>query len=263
MPDLQTELHTPTAIAPRKTSVWAWFLLLLIALGLLGGAVAWAGGVGEVGKLLGASNLSLPSFELPWLGGGPSVSPSGTVPTPGDRKAVSPLPTEAQSRMFAQQVRSRARLADLVEGRISTLTFGTPAMAEDSATVPCTATYRDGTEVAGDLTFTKYKKVWYFTSLASQQSSDVVSPASFDSGVAATIAQQQAEPATQEMIAKDLLTGIYQKVKIDGVHTGPRTATVDFTVTQRSDSPTKGRFVLVSKTDAGTTFWFVARFEVR
>jgi hypothetical protein len=263
MSDLQTELHTPVTATPRKTSVWTWFLLFLIALGMLGAAVAWAGGIGEVGALLGVSNLSLPSFSIPWFDSGPSSGGSGSAPAVSDRRSVSALPPDAQSRMFAQQLKSRARLTDLVEGRISTLAFGMPMTAENSATVPCTATYKDGTKITGSLTFTKYKNIWYFTSLASQQSSDEVSPASFDSGVASTIAQQQAEPGTQEMIAKDLLTGAYQQVKIDGVHAGPRTATVDFTVTERSDSPTKGRFVLVSKTDAGSTFWFVARFEKR
>jgi hypothetical protein len=262
MPELHTELQTPVAAPPRKTSVWAWFLLLLIAVGMLGAAVAWAGGVGEVGKLLGTPNLSLPSFSFPGFGGGPS-SGGGATPPVTDRRSVTALPADAQSRMFSQQIKSRARLTDLVEGRILTMTFGTPITAENSATVPCTAAYRDGSKITGNLIFTKYKSVWYFTSLVSQPTSDEVSPASFDSGVASTIAQQQAEPDTQEMIAKDLLTGAYQQVKIDGVHRGPRTATVDFTVTERSDSPTKGRFVLVSKTDAGSTFWFVARFEKR
>jgi hypothetical protein len=263
MSELQTELHAPAAATPRRTSVWAWFLLLLIALGVLGAAVAWAGGVGEVGKLLGSPNLSLSSFSIPGFGGGPSSGGGGATPPVSDRRSVTALPADAQSRMYSQQIKSRARLTDLVQGRISTMTFGTPITAENSATVPCTAAYKDGSKITGNLVFTKYKNVWYFTSLVSQQASDEVSPASFDSGVASTIAQQQAEPDTQEMIAKDLLTGAYRQVKIDGVHAGPRTATVDFTVTERSDSPTKGRFVLVSKTDAGSTFWFVARFEKR
>jgi hypothetical protein len=263
MSELQTELHTSEAATPRKTSVWAWFLLLLIALGMLGAAVAWAGGVGEVGKLIGAPNLSLPSFSFPGFGGGPSAGQGGAAPPVSDRRSVTALPADAQSRMFSQQIKSRARLADLVEGRIVSMTFGTPSTAENSATVPCTAAYKDGSKITGNLVFTKYKSIWYFTSMVSQATSDEVTPASFDSGVASTIAQQQAEPDTQEMIAKDLLTGAYRQVKIDGVHAGPRTATVDFTVTERTEAPTKGRFVLVSKTDAGSTFWFVARFENR
>ena len=269
MSDSETQSYKPTKTAPRRTSVWVWFVGLLIAIGLLTAAVAWAGGVGQMGKLLGVGTASLPSFNSAGSGvsgGSQTTVTTVTAPATSEPASTSPLPAEAQSRMFAEQMESRVAMTDLVQGRISTLSLGIPQVADSSATVPVAATYADGRKMTRTMTFSKYGRTWYFFSLARESgkpSSDAVSPESFDSGVVAAITEQQAAAGTQEMIVKGLLGGGYREAKVDGVQTGPRTATVDVTLTGGSEPKTKGRFVCISKTDAGTTYWFVARFEKR
>jgi hypothetical protein len=113
----------------------------------------------------------------------------------------------------------------------------------------------------------RYGEKWYFFSLErggnGSHSSPGVKSDTFDSGVVSTITEQQALPGTQEMMTAGLLGGGYHTVKVERVTMGPRTATIDVVMSGGSEPPSKGRFVCVSKTEAGITYWFVARFEKR
>ena len=113
----------------------------------------------------------------------------------------------------------------------------------------------------------KFGDLWYFFAFsrdgANTQSNDAASPESFDSGVVSTITSEQAEPGTQDMISTGILGGGYHQVVVDGVQMGDRTATVDVTLSGGKSPSAKGRLVCISKSEAGTTYWFVARFEKR
>ena len=273
MSDSQAQSPAPIRPASRKTSVWVWFVALLIAGGLLVAAVVWAGGVDQVSKMLGLGNLSWPTFVTSGYGGSAGAGPSDaqttvtTVTAPASKPATaSSLPPEALSQMFSSQVDSRVELTDLVAGRIHELSVGTPRTKDNSASVPVTATYDHGVRRGGTLLFARYSGTWYlfgFDSAEVTQPDREATPTTIDTGVVNTITQQQAEAGTQAMIVEGLMGGAFRKVQIDNAHAGPRTATVDIRLSGGTEPPSVGRFVCISKTDAGTTFWFVARFEKR
>jgi hypothetical protein len=269
MSDTQTQSYTPAQKTSRRTmSVWVWLLVLVVSLGALSAAVWWVGGPAQAMDMLGVSNLSLSSLGI---GGSPSSSGGngGALKTPSTPKpsVASTLPADAQERMFSEQVESHVALSDLVGGRISEFKLGKPEVAEASATVPLTATYFDGSAVAGTLTLAKFDGLWYFFSLGrtggegAKESADT--PNSFDSGVVATITHEQAQSGTQGLISKGILDGGFTVVKVDAVHPGPRTATIDVTLSDGTSATTKGQLVCISKTDGATTYWFVASFEKR
>lgn len=263
MSESQTESYSPAPnVSKQRSQVTLWLLVLLLALVAFGAALWWAGGVSAlgglwapVGRLLGLTGTATNSSTQ-------AANPTAPNATPGAK-----LPPEALQRMFAEQVRSHAALADLVGGRISSFTLGVPVTTETSASVPLTAVYRDGAKVSGTLSFSKFQNTWYFFSLdrsgSSASANGDAGTMAFDSGVVNTITEQQAEPGTQEMLTKGVLDGGYRDIQVEGVVPGPRTATVDVSVSGGNEPAARGRFVCVSKTDGPTTYWFVARFEKR
>lgn len=273
MSDSQTQSCTPTRTASRKTSVWAWAVALLIAIGLLIAAVVWAGGIEAVSTALGLGHLSWPSFVTSGYGGSAGASPMDgqttvtTVTAPASRPATTgALPPAALDRMFDTQIASADSLSNLVAGHVVALTVGTPQTRDDSATVPLRVKLDDGFTHSADLTLARYGTTWYVFGLESQphpQQEHEASSTALDMGVVGAITQQQAEAGTQETIVKGLLGGGFREVKVDSVQSGPRTSTIDVTLSGGSDLTSNGRIVLLSKTDAGMTYWFVASFEKR
>jgi hypothetical protein len=273
MSDTQTQSYTPAQMASgRRPHVLVWLLVLVATFGVLAAAVWYVGGPNEALSMLGLGNLfsASPQSVSGTGGSGGSASTSATPPAQSDDTATAtdagPLPSGAQERMFAEQMQSRAALADLVSGRIDSLTLGKVATSGDSASVALTAKYSKGSAVKGTLTLDRLNELWYFFSLSregAKDSGDYPSPGSFDSAVVETITNAQAQPGTQELITSGVLGGGFKVVRIDSVKMGPRTATVDVTLSGGSSPESKGRLVCISKTDAGTTYWFVASFEKR
>jgi hypothetical protein len=249
--------------------VLVWLLVLVVAVGGLVAAVWVVGGPSEALRTLGLDNLSLSSLGVGGSGGSgspASVVATGSAQSGETSSAASSLPSDAQERMFAEQMQSRVALTDLVEGRIRSLSLGTPATSKDSATVPLTATYRKGSKVKGTLTLDRFSELWYVFGLSragGKDSRDLPSATSFDSGVVEAITNAQAQPATQDLINAGILGGGFRVVTVDSVKMGPRTATVDVTLSGGSSPASNARLVCVSKMDAGTTYWFVASFEKR
>ena len=266
MSDTQTQSYNPAhKTSGRKLSVWVWLVVLLVAIGVLAGAVWWAGGPAEVQRMLGLEGMSLPS-----LFGGSSSAPTRPATAPstssGSAPATSTMPAAAQERMFAEQMQSRAALSDVINGRLRTFSLGQPESGASSASVPLTATYTGGSTITGTLTLAKFADTWYFFSLdrtKNAQSAQAASPASFDSGVVSTITNQQAQKGTQDLIAKGILDGGFKTVTIDSVQMGDRTATMDVSLTGGVQPDSHGRLVCISKIDGATTYWFVASFEKR
>ena len=297
MSDSQKQSYQPTKPA-QKNAVWLWFIALLVAAAALAGAVAYAGGSQSVAKILGLGDIRLPSISglhLPSFGNsssgnsssGNSSSGNSASDQPGEsqtavttataittatvpstsKHASSTLPPSVLSWMYSTQVQSRPELGDLVTWRIGSFTFGVAKTGDDSATIPVTATYARSARRSGYVTLVKYSGTWYlfgFGSSSDKGAADVQrTPQTVDPGVVETIAEQQAQPGTQSMIVNGLLGGGYTQALVTGVHQGPRTATVDVALYGGSLPASKGRFVLVSKDDLGTKYWFVARFEKR
>ena len=253
--------------------MWVWAATLLIAIGLLVAAVLWAGGIDTVSKALGLANLRWPSFVTSGYGGSAGAGPKAgqttvtTVTAPASKPATtSALPPEALGRMFAAQIASADSLSNLVAGHVVALAIGTPQTRSDSATVPLSVTMDGGLTHSADLTLARYGTTWYVFGLESRphpQPEHEASSTALDMGVAAAITQQQAEAGTQDMIVNGLLGGGFREVRVDSVQAGPRTATINVALSGGSDATSEGRLVLLSKTDAGTTYWFVASFEKR
>jgi hypothetical protein len=273
MSDTQTQSYTPAQMASgRRPHVLVWLLVLLATLGVLGAAVWFVGGPSAALSTLGLGNLfSASPLGVSGSGGsGGSAATSATPPAQSDDTTTAtdagPLPSGAQERMFAEQMQSRAALADLVNGRIKSLLLGKSVTSGDSASVPLTAKYSNGSTPKGTITLDRLNELWYFFSLSrngAKDSGDLPSPGSFDSAVVETITNEQAQPGTQELITSGILDGGFKVVEVDSVKMGPRTATVNVTLSGGSSPDSKARLVCISKTDAGTTYWFVASFEKR
>ncbi|MDR3687701.1 MAG: hypothetical protein P4L93_12185 [Coriobacteriia bacterium] len=267
MSDSQTQPFQPTpstGTPKRRGGLLAGLLVVLLAAVLLAAAVWYAGGTSAIGQLGGllSSFVSTPS-------GGQPAAPKPAAPAPAAVATPSAgnLPPEAQQRMFAEQIDSHEPLAALVDGRIVSFETGIAHNADASATLPLTATFKDGSTIKGTVSLRKYNGTWYFFSLVRSggqaPNPSAASTVGFDSNVVATITQQQAEPSTQEMLTQGLVDGGYRTVKVESVTMGPRTATVDVSMADGTEPATEGRLVCISKTDGATTYWFVARFEKR
>lgn len=266
MSETQTQSYNPAPkTTGRNSSVWIWLLALLVAFTALVGAVWAVGGPDEARKMLSLQGLFGPSSGGPSSSSGAAVPPASSTATNTGTTASSTLPADAQERMFVEQMQSRVALTDLVQGKIASFAIGNPVTTDTSATVPLTVTYANGSKLSGRMTFAKFEKAWYFFSLVgrSEKQSNAATPEAFDAGVVSTITNQQAEAGTQSLIASGLLGGGFKTVKVDAVKLGQRTATVDVSLSGGSQAPSKGRLVCVSKTEAKTTYWFVASFEKR
>ena len=267
MSDSQTQPLQPTpgtGTPKRRGGLLAGLLVVLLAAVLLGAAVWYAGGTEALGQLGGL----LTSFVSSPSGGQPAPpKPAAPAPAAVATTSAGDLPPEAQQRMFAEQIDSHEPLAALVDGRIVSFRTGVARKQDTSATVPLTATFKDGSTINGNVTVKQYNGTWYFFSLvrAGGQSPNpsAATPVGFDSNVVATITKQQAEAGTQEMLTKGLVDGGYRTVKVERVTMGPRTATVDVSMSDGTEPASEGRLVCISKTEGATTYWFVARFEKR
>jgi hypothetical protein len=267
MSESQAQSHSPAPSATkttpkRKRSVLLWLLVLLLALCAFGAALWYAGGTDALGQLSGLVNSLIPSF-----GGSPSTQqPAPVAPVAVATSTPTVLPPEAQQRMFAEQLASQGALSGLAHGKIASLSLGKSQQGAALATVPVTATYVDGRKVSGVITFKKYGGTWYFFSLTDAtpgQSGPASPPQGFDSGVVQTITTQQALPGTQELITQGIFGGGFTTATVNGVTMGPRTSTVDVTLSGGTQPESKGRLVCISQTDGSTTYWFVASFEKR
>lgn len=266
MSDSQTQSFQPTPSTgspKRRGGLVIGLLVVLVAAAALAAAVWYAGGTAALGQLGGL----LTSFVATPSSTAPSVKPTAPAAAVVTTASPSALPAEAQQRMFSEQVASHEALAALVGGQIVSLQTGEARVEEASATVPLTATFKDGSTVSGTLSLKRFGDTWYFFNIT-KGSSDAPGattppPVGFDEKIVETITQQQAQAGTQELLTKGLVDGGYRTVKVEGVTMGPRTATVDVSMSGGTEPPVKGRLVCISKTDGAITYWFVARFEKR
>jgi len=250
----------------RRPHPVVWLAVLVAAVSLLGTAVWWVGGPAEALSMLG-----LDWAAAPFRAGGATGSGTASKASVGTQKtstepAVTTLPSAAQEQLFAEQVQSRATLDDLIGGKIHSFSLGKPVVAGESAKVPVTATYSTDSQLNGTITFAKFGKAWYFFSIAQgAKTSDRTSSGthSFDSGVVATMAQAQAAAETQKVISDGILGGGFTEMTVDSVHSGPRTATLDVSLSGGTAADARARLVCISKTEADTTYWFLTSFEKR
>jgi hypothetical protein len=250
----------------RRPHPVVWLAVLAVALGLLGAAIWWVGGPAQALSVLGLDWAAAP-FQTGGPGGsGAKPTAAGSVEATGATPAATTLPSSAQERMFSEQVASRATLQELIGGKIHSFQLGKAAVTGDSAKVPVTATLSTGSEISGAITFAKFGSAWYFFSIArdsGKSDRDRSGTHSFDSGVVATMAQAQAGAETQKVITDGILGGGFNEIVVNSIQTGPRTATLDVTLSGGTAAEARGRLVCISKTEADKTYWFLASFEKR
>lgn len=192
-------------------------------------------------------------------GSTPSGSTSGGSTSGGSSTPAVTLPTSDQAaRMYWEQVASQEQIGKLVRGEVSRFSIGSVAVSGDTATVPLTVTYTDGSSLSGRMVLRKYGNAWYFSSIArSGNPLTVTTGKSADLGVVSTIVNQQ---ATNQDLVAGIVSGAYKSCTINGVSAGSGTATVKITLSGGSGSPVSGRITCISKVIDGTKHWFITSF---
>ncbi|MDI6711713.1 MAG: hypothetical protein QMD96_00590 [Anaerosomatales bacterium] len=188
----------------------------------------------------------------------PATQPSGTTSGASTKPTVT-LPTSDQAaRMYWEQVASQEQIGKLVRGEVSRFSIGTVSVSGDTAIVPLSVSYTDGSSLSGRMVLRKYGNAWYFSSIARSGSpATVTTGKSADLGVVSTIVNQQ---ATNQDLVAGIVSGAYKSCTINGVSAGSGTATVRITLSGGSGSPVAGRITCVSKVIDGTKMWFVTSF---
>ncbi len=258
----------------------------LVIIGAFAGAYALLGGADLVADLLGgkgaepvASKPATPakpstpsgtpstpsepsepteSVEPTEAAEAPATQPSGTTSGGSSTPAVT-LPTSDQAaRMYWEQVASQEQIGKLVRGEVSRFSIGTVSVSGDTAVVPLSVSYTDGSSLSGRMVLRKYGTAWYFSSIARSGSPlTVTTGKSADLGVVSTIVNQQ---ATNQDLVAGIVSGAYKSCTINGVSAGSGTATVKITLSGGSGTPVAGRITCVSKVIDGTKMWFITSF---
>lgn len=188
----------------------------------------------------------------------PATQPSGSTSGASTKPAVT-LPTSDQAaRMYWEQVASQEQIGKLVRGEVSRFSIGTVSVSGDTAIVPLSVSYTDGSSLSGRMMLRKYGNAWYFSSIARSGSPlTVTTGKAADLGVVSTIVNQQ---ATNQDLVAGIVSGAYKSCTINGVSAGSGTATVRITLSGGSGSPVAGRITCISKVIDGTKMWFVTSF---
>lgn len=255
MSDTQSQSYQSTQSSKKRVSpVLVWMLVLIAAGGAFAAAVVYAGGWSGVNGML--SNL-IASIQTPATPPAKNPVASATV------SAVGTLPPDAQARMYVEQVESQGSIARLAGGEVVSFDLGTPVTAGDSADVPLTVRFTDGSHISGVAALRKYDGTWYFFSLRAAGKPDraLETTPAIDPAVVSAITVGQALPTQQELITDGVLSGGFKKATVTGVVPGAGTKTVNVSLSGGREATQTGRFVLIQKTDGPDTYWFIARFE--
>lgn len=267
----------------KKRLVGAFIAVVLVLI-VFGVAYAFLGGSDLLADLLGGGSKqttekpstpakpSTPSSEPSQPSGGttptesvepteaaesPASEPSGGSSGGSVSPAVTPPTSDQAARMYWEQVASQEQIGKLVRGEVRSVAFASVAVSGDTATVPLTVTYSDGSSISGRMVLRKYGTAWYFSSIArSGNPLTVTTGKSADLGVVSTIVNQQ---ATNQDIVSGIVGGTYKACAINGVSTGSGTATVRITLSG-SAAPVAGRITCISKVIDGTKTWFITSF---
>jgi len=273
--DSQTPSFQPTG-APKKrrsSSALVWFLVVVLALAAFVGAIIYAGGFGQVLTLTGLDDAfsglfnSSGSASVTATAGAATTPPASTTTTTsgsgGAAASELGIPDEALEQMYKEQLQSQENLKRLVDGEVTTLELGTADVSGDTAYVPVTVSFTDGTRLSGQLHLERFSGKWYFYSIRANatRSDDVSYPDGIDEDVVSTIVEQQATDASQDYINRAILQGGFDSGQISAVKKGSGTAKVELTLSGGPMDQEKSQFVLVRKVAEGSTYWFVARVE--
>lgn len=272
----QSQNKTPPAGTRRTAMLIALIVFIVAGAGLAYAVISFGGPSAVESLLLGTvsgSQGSQPSTSgkigTPGTAGSPSgtatpsASASGSVsatgqPTVTHGNIPSALPASAQSAMYNGQLKSQDTIAELLGGRISSLSFGRPSKGQSSAAVPTVANYKSGANPSASMKWLRSGRVWFFTGFSP---SHPLPSGAADPQVVAIITQQQSSSSSQDAVLA-LLNGQISSLRILRVSKGAGTATVSCKV--GGTGAYAGRacsFSLIKKSSGANTFWFVTRFS--
>lgn len=239
----------------RKRIVFAVLAILVVVGAIVG--IAFALGVGPFSAPESESaKTPTPSTDT---ADQPAEQAPAPAPAPTPAAAVTLPSTDAQAVVYWEQVASEEQIADLVADKYATLEFSQIATGGDKADVRVKATYRDGKVMNGWLLLRKYGEAWYFA-MITRDGHPTTTPVNgvADMDVAKTIAEQQS--ANQEVM-KALLDGGFTKITVNRVTKGSGTAMIDVSFSGGSAAESKGQITCISKTESGTSRWFITGFS--
>lgn len=276
-----------------RSTIAVSLLMVLITGAAFAGAVVWAGGIDAVLEMVGiqAENPEPTAGPAPSVPGAydpadkeepstvePTATPSAeesatdvaeespdvpSTPSGTSAQAVFPV-SSAQAAMYREQLQSQGQLLRLVNGEVASVALGTTSVSASRATVPLTVAYRDGTSVSGSMSLSNSDGLWYFAAIGTgSPPTEITRPRAVDSGVVRVIAEQQGSAANQDLMRRGIIENGFAKARVDGVTSGAGTATVNVTLLGGSLDRKAARFVLISKEDSGTKYWFLTRFELK
>lgn len=280
----------------RKGVLFA-LLLTLIALGVVAGAVVWAGGIEGVTEILGldggGDNIAVVPGTRPPSTPDPEPdesTPPSTEATPsaeetvvaevpaqvdsgdsdgsgsagGDVTAQGVFPVSAAaSAMYKEQLHSQWGLTELAENKWASFSMGTPTVSASKVTVPIGVKSRSGGTMNASMTISNSDGLWYFSSFAGTADGSQQPVRVLDSGVVATLSNQQATASNQELIRTGIVEHGFTTCRVDGVARGAGTATVNVTLLGGALDRRAARFVMITKSEGGKKYWFVTRFELK
>ncbi|MHB9003859.1 MAG: hypothetical protein ACYC6C_07300 [Coriobacteriia bacterium] len=280
----------------RKGVLFA-LLLTLIALGVVAGAVVWAGGIEGVSEILGlgggenvavvpgtrtprspdqepsdtpptGSTETTPSAEETVVAEAPgAVDPAdtdGSSSTDGDVTSQGTFPTSAAAAaMYREQLHSQWGLTELAENKWASFSMGIPTVSTTKVVVPIGVKSRSGGTTNASMTISNSDGLWYFSSFAGIDDASQQPVRTLDPGVVATLSNQQATSSNQELIRKGIVEHGFTTCRVDGVARGSGTATVNVTLLGGSLDRRAARFVMITKDEGGKKYWFVTRFELK
>jgi hypothetical protein len=160
--------------------------------------------------------------------------------------------------MYWEQVASQEQIGKLVRGQVRSVAFGSVVLSGETAVVPLSVAYVDGSSMSGRMVLRRYGTAWYFSSIArSGNALTVTTGKSADIGVVSTIVNQQA--SNQDLVS-GIVVGKYKTCTVNGVSSGSGTATVRITLSGGQEEAVAGRITCISKVLDGTKMWFVTSF---
>lgn len=268
-------IASPKAAKRKSSKTVLASVLVLVLLAAFGSAFYAFGGVGIVSpwvdKAVGI--LSGPSpAQSPAPTGAPAAAVDASSSAAATTAPASGYPPGVDEpfakRVYVEQVESESNIQKLVDGKISSMTFGKVSNIPGGREVAITITAVDKTSIGGVLGLARRGSDWYFVYVAGDRTShegfgedpagDELASKTVDADVMHTVMQQQA--AAQDVV-RGIADGTFARASFDGVSPGSGTATLHMTLVPKRGAVVKGDVLCIRKDIDGAATWFVTSFS--
>jgi hypothetical protein len=254
----------------RSGGLLIWFLVLLLAVGLLVAAYFYAGGIGALQSLLN----------------GGRVAPAGTSSAPAASVPASSTPADAMAAAkiaYAEQIESQQNISRLAKGNIAWFSVDGVKKTSDAAIVRITAHFRDGTSAPGEMRVVKSGDLWFLTTvtgLRPSQTGGLADATNAARSIAPSVTPDQklaevgvTHPdaavlnalAEQELVnqptVKALLAGEYQRYDLGAPVAGENTFTLPIVMRGKGEAATNGKIIVISQNVEGSNKLFITTFK--